>query len=232
MQADATVARESAAHAGQAGYTRITLPVYDLFVYRYTLPTLWRCPKERLLQLYDERVGARHLDVGVASGYLIDRARFPTEKPEITLMDMNLSSLRFARRRLRRYSPRTHRANVLEPWGLPGQAFDSVAMCNLLHCLPGTLREKAVAFEHARDVLAPGGKLFGATVLGLDADHTRRSRKAIERLTRGGSFCNLGDRREDLEAGLAAAFPSYEVETEGVVALFTARNDEQGRVGR
>lgn len=218
----APVEASDPAYAGQAGYTRLLLPLYDTIVMRYTLPRLWRCPKERILALYDENVRGRHLDVGVASGYLIDRCRFPTESPEITLMDLNPNSLGYAARRLRRYSPRTHRANVLEPWGLPVGSFESVAMSNLLHCVPGTLREKRVALEHARDALAPGGTLFGATVLGLEAEHTRKSRRAMERLNRKGGFCNLDDRLEDLDAGLAAAFPSHDVEVRGVVALFTA----------
>jgi SAM-dependent methyltransferase len=229
MQADADIAvrteTDDPAHAGQADYTRLTLPFYDLIVMRYTLPRLWRCPKSRILELYDENASGRHLDIGVASGYLIDRCRFPSDLPEITLMDLNPSSLRFAARRLRRYRPRTHRANVLEPWDLPSESFESVAMSNLLHCVPGTLREKRVAFEHARDALVPGGTLFGATILGLEADHSKRSRKAIERLNRKGAFSNLEDRREDLEAGLAATFPAYEVQVEGVVALFTASKE-------
>jgi SAM-dependent methyltransferase len=229
MHVDADMAApldvDDPAYAGQAGYTRLTLPLYDTFAMRYMLPRVWRCPKGRILALYDENVRARHLDVGVATGYLIDNCRFPTESPEITLMDLNPRSLGYAARRLRRYSPRTHRANVLEPWGLAAESFDSIAMSNLLHCVPGTLCDKRVAFEHAKDALAPGGTLFGATVLGLEAQHSKRSRKAIESLNRKGSFSNLEDRREDLEAGLAETFPSYEVQVEGVVALFTASRE-------
>jgi SAM-dependent methyltransferase len=235
MQADTNMAVRTdagdSAHAGQAAYTRFTLPFYDLLVMRYTLPRLWRCPKSRILELYDENVANRHLDVGVASGYLINRCRFPSESPEITLMDLNPRSLQFAARRLRRYEPRTNRANVLEPWGLPAESFESIAMSNLLHCVPGTLRDKRVAFEHAKGTLAPGGTLFGATVLGLEADHSKRSRKAIESLNRKGSFSNLEDRPEDLEAGLAETFPFYEVQVEGVVALFTASKEGIGVQG-
>lgn len=224
MQNEVTVEKESAAEAGQVGYTRKFLPFYDLFVLRYTMPVLWRCSKKRLRRMYDENADVRHLDIGVASGYLIDKCRFPTDAPEITLMDMNPNSLEFAARRLRRYSPATHQANVLEPWGLPEQAFDSIAMSNLLHCVPGTLRDKAVVFDHALRALAPGGTVFGATVLGTESLHTKRSMKTTERLNEEGAFSNLGDRREDLEAALAARFASHEVEVEGAVALFTASN--------
>jgi Methyltransferase domain len=225
-RAEAMVGEGDAAYAGQAVYSRPLLRFYDLLVMGYNLPVLWRCPRKRLRRLYDDNAGARHLDVGVASGYLINKCRFSTDSPEITLMDLNPNSLDFAAHRLRRYAPRTVRANVLEPWGLPGEAFDSIAMSNLLHCLPGTLREEAVAFSYAREALAPAGQLFGATVLGTGADHTKRSRKALESMNRSGTFSNLDDRLEDLEAGLAAEFPEYEVEVEGVVALFTARKSK------
>lgn len=225
MPNEVTVETQSAVEAGQAGYTRKFLPFYDMFVFGYTMPVLWRCSKKRLRRLYDGNVGVRHLDIGVASGYLIDKCRFPTDAPEITLMDLNPNSLRYAARRLRRYSPTTHQANVLEPWGLPEQSFDSIAMSNLLHCVPGTLRDKAVVFDHAQRVLAPGGTVFGATVLGKDADHTKRSMKMTERLNKDGDFSNMGDRREDLEAALNERFVSHEVEIEGAVALFTASND-------
>ena len=225
MQVDtdmAPVSESDPVRAGQAAYTRLTLATYDLVVMRYTLPRLWRCPKRHILELYDENVSGRHLDIGVASGYLIDRCRFPVDSPDITLMDLNPSSLGFAARRLRRREPRTHRANVLEPWGLPMGSFESVAMANLLHCVPGTLLDKGVALEHAGDALAPGGTLFGATVLGLEADHSKRSRKALERLNHKGVFSNLDDRLGDLETELADKFSSHEVQVRGVVALFTA----------
>jgi ubiquinone/menaquinone biosynthesis C-methylase UbiE len=226
VTSDVTVEAEDTAHAGQAGYTRSFLPFYDLVVMNYTLPVLWRCSKKRLRRLYDENASARHLDIGVGSGYLINKCHFPSDAPEITLMDMNPNSLEFTARRIRRYSPETHQGNVLEPWGLPEETFDSVAMANLLHCVPGTLREKAVAFDHARDVLAPGGRLFGATVLGKEAKHTKSSMRAMERVNKKGAFSNLDDRQEDLEAALAQDFPTYEVEIEGVVALFTATKGE------
>lgn len=224
MQNEVTVERKGTAESGQAGYTRRFLRIYDLYVFGYTLPVLWRCPKKRLRRLYDENAGVRHLDIGVGSGYLIDKCHFPTETPDVTLMDMNPNSLRYASRRIRRYSPRTSQANVLEPWDLPEGAFDSVAMSNLLHCVPGTLREKAVVFDHAQRVLAPGGTLLGATVLGSEADHTKRSLKAIEGLNKSGDFSNWDDHREDLEAALTERFLSSEVEVEGAVALFTASN--------
>jgi SAM-dependent methyltransferase len=207
-------------------YSRRFLRFYDVLVYRVNLPFLWRCPPARLLDLYAENVSTNHLEVGVGTGYLLDRSRFPAEDPRITLMDLNTGPLEFTASRLERYAPQVHQASVLSPWKLPPRSFGSVAMSNLLHCVPGTLREKsAVAFEQASSALAPGGTLFGSTVLGEDADHTRRSRSTIRRLNRKGVFHNLEDRLEDLDAELGRAFASHELEVSGVMALFVAHTE-------
>jgi len=224
MTQEAIVDRNNPAYAGQAGYTSIGLKAYDLVVYKFTGPVLWRCTQKQALELYDEQVSARHLDVGVATGALIDRATFPVPEPDITLMDLNPKSLAFAAGRLRRYSPKTHQANVLEPWGLPPQRFESVGMMNILHCVPGTIREKAVAFDHAREVLIPGGTLFGSTVLGKGVKHTRLSNFGMRRLNRKGVFSNLDDSLEDLEAALASRFSSHQVRVQGTIALFAAKS--------
>ncbi len=147
--------------AGQALYTRSFLRAYDTLVYQVNSPLTWRCPKDRLIELYNRHVSGRHLDIGVATGVLLDECRFPTATPELRLMDLNPDALATASHRLRRYAPATHRANVLQPWGLPEGLVDSIGMAYLLHCLPGTLMDKAVVFKHARRVLRPGGTVFG-----------------------------------------------------------------------
>jgi hypothetical protein len=140
-------------------------------------------------------------------------------------MDLNQNSLDAASRRLARYTPQTHQANVLQPWGLAHANYDSVGMCYLLHCLPGAMPDKAVVFEHAKAVLAPDGALFGATILGKGVEHTRLSRWALEINGRRGILTSLDDSLEDLEAALKRAFPDHqiEIEIEGVIAMFTAK---------
>jgi ubiquinone/menaquinone biosynthesis C-methylase UbiE len=217
------VERTDPAYAGQAVYTRRGLRGYDALVYGFNFPVLWRCPKSRLIDNYNANVSGRHLDIGVATGKLLDECRFPVVNPEITLMDLNPNSLQAASERLARYSPRTHQANVLEPWGLEPGAYDSVAMTSLLHCLPGKMPEKAVAFEHARAVLSPGGVMFGATILGKGVKHNRMSRWMHKVSNRRGVMSNLDDNLDDLDAALGRIFPSHQVEVEGVIALFAAR---------
>lgn len=108
-----------------------------------------------MVELYDENVSRRHLDVGVGSGGLLDACRFPVAAPEVTLMDMNPDSLAVTAARLSRYRPRTVQGNAMEPWPVAPASFDSVALSHLVHCLPGAIPDKAAAFEHARLARAP-----------------------------------------------------------------------------
>jgi ubiquinone/menaquinone biosynthesis C-methylase UbiE len=219
----ATVDRDDPAHAGQAVYSRRFLSVYDTFVWGFTHPVLWRCAKARLVEHYDANLSARHLDIGVGTGALLDAARFPVPTPEVTLMDLNPNSLAAASRRLARYAPRTHRANVLEDWHLEPGTYESVAMTHLLHCLPGTMAEKGVAFEHARRALAPGGTLFGVTILGEDVSINPAARAFMALSNARGILHNRDDGPAELDAALAQVFPEREIRVRGNLALFSCR---------
>ena len=218
-----TVEKADPAYSGQAIYSRRFLSIYDALAYGVNSPFVWRCPKARLVELYNANVSGRHLDVGVATGRLLGECEYPVEAPRITLMDLNQNCLDAASRRLARYAPVTHQANALEPWDLPPASYESVGMSMLLHCLPGAMPEKRAVFEHAREVLDPGGRLFGATILGKGVEHNRLGRHALRTNNRRGVLANLNDSAEDLDAALAGVFASYEVRIEGAVALFTAR---------
>jgi SAM-dependent methyltransferase len=186
---------------------------------------LWRCPVSRLVQHHGEHASGRHLDIGVGDGSLLDSGGFPTAKPSLTLMDLNPDALAAAAVRLKRHQPATHLGNVLEASDLPAGPFDSVGMTFLLHCLPGDMSSKAAAFENARTVLAPGGTLFGATVLNGGVEHTRMSRGMLDRFNRSGFFCNLDDDLTGLRAALDASFTDTRIEVVGAVALFSAVRD-------
>lgn len=221
------VSKSDPAYRGQAIYNRLFLPAYDAIVYGFNSPYLWRCPLERLVAHYDKHLSARHLDVGVASGRVLDEATFPTNSPKLTLMDLNPNSLRTAATRLSRYRPQTHQANVLEPWRLEAGAYDSVALTHILHCLPGTIPGKRPAFEGARAALAPGGTLFGATILGPTANHNRLGRATVNLNNRIGVMSNHHDTTEALDAELGRHFASHHLEVVGTVALFSARSTDQ-----
>jgi hypothetical protein len=62
-------ASAEAAEAGQAVYSRALLAFYDIGIVWFSNSFLWRCPSKHMRAHYDRHVGARHLDVGVGTGY-------------------------------------------------------------------------------------------------------------------------------------------------------------------
>ena len=57
-------------------------------------------------------------------------------------MDLNLSTIDFASKRIARYQPESYQQNILEPITASIPKFDSVCMNYLLHCVPGELSER------------------------------------------------------------------------------------------
>lgn len=211
------------AAAGAAVYTRPTLAVYDLLVLGFSNSWAWRCPSEHLLDLYNAHVGRVHLDVGVGTGYFLDRCRFPDARPHLTLLDLNPASLMVAARRLKRYAPATLQANVLVPLPLREAQFDSIGINYVLHCLPGSLGDKARALAHLRPLLRPGGVLFGSTILGGGVPHNPLARALLGIYNWRGIFSNARDTADDLIVALSQSFHSCTIDIIGCVALFTAR---------
>jgi SAM-dependent methyltransferase len=207
--------------AGQAVYSPFVLGMYDWFVLGFSNRLFWRCPSPELRRLYDRNVSARHLDIGVGTGYFLDKAAWPVATPAITLVDLNENSLAFASNRIKRFNPRTVRANVLEPLPAIG-SFDSCGLNFLLHCLPGAIPEKAVVFDRIRPHLAPGARVFGATILQGSAPRSRLAQTMMNVYNKKGIFSNTSDRLEDLQAALAARFSRVNVTMRGAVALFEA----------
>src|SRR2546421_11107546 len=74
--------------AGQAVYTKPMLAVYDLLVLGFSNRLGWRCPSGHILALYDRDVTANHLDVGVGTGYFLERCRFPKDRPRLAVMEL------------------------------------------------------------------------------------------------------------------------------------------------
>lgn len=217
------VAPDDPTYAGQAVYTPGFLRMYDTFVLRFNGGVLWRCPPSRLVQLYDDNVSSPHLDIGVGTGYLLDKCEYPTPSPDITLMDLNPSSLEAASKRLSRYAPKTHQGNALEPFGLPPGSFQSVGLNWLLHCLPGDIASKSVVFDHCKTVLAPGGVVFGSTVLTGGVRHTPWSRLMLKKVNDDGVFDNFQDDLEGLARELQSRFANPRLSVKGTVALFSAQ---------
>jgi SAM-dependent methyltransferase len=209
--------------AGHAVYTKSLLRLYDLGVLGLSARLIWRCPAARILDLYQRYATANHLDVGVGTGFFVDRCVWPSKHPRIALMDVNPNCLDVARRRIARYSPEVYRANVLDPVPLSIKKFDSISLSWVLHCLPGTILTKAAVIEHLKALLNPGGVIFGATILNGGVRHNPVSRRFMSVYNARGIFTNLHDDVAGLTKVLAECLHSTKIEVVGSCALFSGR---------
>ena len=209
--------------AGQAVYTKSMLNIYDWLVVRFSNRLIWRCPSKRILGLYDRLVTANHLDVGVGTGYFLDHCRFPNARPRLVLLDLNPNCLEETARRLARYRPERHRANVLEPITLNIPRFDSIGLNYLLHCLPGTIRTKEAVFRHLAPLLNPGGVMFGSTLLSGGVPRNGAAKRLMAFYNSKGIFTNEHDDLDGLKAALSDHLTEVTVEVVGCAALFSGR---------
>ena len=207
-------------YAGQAVYTKAALKLYDFFVLGFSNRFVWQCPTKRLLELYNSHSSAHHLEIGAGTGYFIDKCRFSQKPSRLVLVDLNANCLAETTHRVKRYNPLAFRRNILEPLNLGGRMFDSVGINYVLHCLPGTMRTKAVVFDHLRQVMNPGAVLFGATTLHAGVHKNILARAFMAMYNRLGIFSNRHDSLEDLRSELAQRFPDIRIDTVGCSGLF------------
>lgn len=208
---------------GYAVYSKKSLAVYDTLVLGLSNSLIWRCPSRTLVDLYSRHLSANHLDIGVGTGYFLDKASFPVSRPEITLLDPNEECLAVAVARISRYKPRTVQADALIPWPETLDTFQSVGLNYVFHCLPGTMAEKTVLLDHLKPHLAPGATVFGSTILQGDVPRSWAARKLMAIYNSKGVFSNENDTRDALETALASRFEDVRIEMIGCVALFSAR---------
>ena len=208
---------------GAGVYSRPGLQFYDAAVLGFSNRFVWRCASDRILSLYQSNISANHLDVGVGTGYFLDRVRFPSDSPRVGLIDLNGNSLTHTARRLIRYSPELYRADVLQPIALEIEPFDSIGLNYLLHCLPGPMAAKAVSFDSLRPLLRPGGRIFGGTVLRHGIRLSLQARFLMAGYNALGVFGNSRDSLDGLKAELQARFEAVDIRTQGCVAMFSAR---------
>ena len=209
--------------AGQAVYTKQALKAYDFAVLGVSNRFLWKCPTRRLVEHYNHHVSANHLDVGVGTGYFLDNCRFPSPTPRVALMDLNPNTLDFASRRIARYQPETYRRSVLEPIQFDAPGFDSVGINYLLHCLPGTIELKAVAFDHLKALMNPKAVFFGSTLLQGGVPRNWLAKRLMDVYNEKGIFSNRWDHLDGLTQELKRRFNDVSVEVVGCAALFRGR---------
>lgn len=217
-RATSVVGPADPAYLGQAAYTPLLLRTYDTIVLRISNRWVWRCPTATLVAHYEANVGVHHIDAGPGTGYFLDVADLP-RLGRLVLIDANPVVLDHAYRRLARFDPELLEANLLVPIDHPGGA-DSVGCNYVLHCLPGSLEEKAEAIANLTRLLRPGGVLFGSTILADPQEHTAVGRRLMTLYNRKGVFGNATDTRAELERVLARNLADVEIEVHGAVAIF------------
>ena len=212
--------RDDPAYRGQADYSGTLLRLYDPLVLGPISRYVWRAPAELGVQMYRQHIRPNHLDVGPGTGYFIDHADLPAGS-HVTILDPNENVLRHVTRRLRHLEVTAIQADVLKALPVKGP-FASAGLNAVLHCLPGPLDRKAVAIANIARVLSPDATLFGATVLGRSARHTRAGRAMLAAFNRRGAFDNLDDTEAGIAEILRRSFSEVTIETIGGLALFTA----------
>jgi hypothetical protein len=209
---------EKATARAHAVYTPFTLSIYDVLVHGLSNRFVWRCPTERLLQLYRDNLASEHLEAGVGTGILLDRSATPKLK-RLVLLDANRECLDRSGQRLARFKPELHQVNLLAPFALDTSPVASVGLTYALHCLPGRMDEKLKAIDHLRPLMRDSATLFGATILGRG---TTPSTVASTLLDLQGVFNNRDDDFAALSDGLRRRFDNVAITQEGCVAIFRA----------
>lgn len=219
---DSSVNRNRADRVHTLVFSRLFLSFYDYSVLAFSNRVLWRCPTRTILAFYNAHVAAHHLDVGVGTGYYLDRCTFPTAHPTITLLDTSPDSLAVTAQRIARYRPTPCQATVFAPIPLPPQAVDSVGINYVLHCLPGTMADKGVVFDHLAPLVRPGGVIFGSTILGQGVAHHPLAQRVLRFYNAKQIFSNTADSLPALDAILRARFATVTLHQVGAVAFFAA----------
>ena len=209
---------------GSVWYTNLFLRIYDWFALGFTCRFIWGCKSENIVKLYNEHVSSNHLDLGCGTGFFLDKCTFPTNNPNITLVDLNPYPLNIAKKRLARYKPRIHAADVLKPLDLGNSGFDSIGLTHLLHCLPGDIRSKGIVFDNLKELLTPFGVTFGSTFLTKGTRHNKLTKIMFWLTNRMGFMANMKDDIEGLSELLKLHFSEYDIKMIGCEAVFWARN--------
>ncbi len=209
--------------AGQSVYTKRTLLAYDILVLGISNTHIWQCQSTRLKKHYNKYVSANHLDIGVGTGYFLEQCKFPSQTPRVALMDLNPNTLAYASKRISHYQPEIYRQNILEPISINIQQFDSVGINYLLHCLPGSISEKAVVFDHAKSLMNQDALVFGSTILQGGVPKSWAAQRLMNFYNKKGIFSNTADDLVGLEKALQERFKKVQIDIVGCVALFSGR---------
>ena len=207
--------------AGQAIYNKLTLAAYDFWVLGVSNRWVWKCPTEKLLIHFNQHISANHLDVGVGTGYFMDRCTFPSDSPRIALMDMNENSLSASEKRIQRYKPTLYQRNILQKIEFDEKKFESISLNYVLHCLPGDMSYKCDSVDNLLELVVEGGVIFGSTILSSGVPVSGMAKRLMTIYNAQKTFTNRKDSYEQLEAQLQKRLKQVNIKTYGCVAMFS-----------
>lgn len=204
-------------------YTKPGLSFYDPLIMGLLVRYVWGCDSSILVDHYREHVSSNHADIGVGTGYCLDKCGFDRPDPRIALIDLQPNCLAYAAHRLARYRPQTYLRDVWEPMlDVPEPRFDSIALGGILHCLSGDLRKKSAVLDNIAPLTKGGTKIFGYSLVRDEVD-SHFSRRITHRFLNGIRVIdNRDDMVADLERALHERYIDCQVELAGCMALFSA----------
>lgn len=218
-----TISDEST--AGQAVYSKKVLSFYDLWVLGISNSWIWKCRTKNILRWLNQNLTTNHLDVGVGTGYYLDRCTFPVNDIRLGILDLNSNSLEFTSKRVSRYTPEVYQANILQSLPEQSQKFDSVSLNYLLHCLPGNITTKATLFDHLTPWLNPGAIISGSTILHEGVPKSFIAKRLMHVYNQKQIFSNTSDSLDALQSQFSNRYTNVEIKIIGCVALFRAQNN-------
>jgi len=165
-----------------------------------------------------------HADIEVGTGYCLNQCRYQPGEVRIALIDFQKNCLDFTSKRLRRYKPESYLCNATEPLQLGTSGFDSVALGGILHCIPGSMNEKAAIFDSSKEILNAEGCIFGYTILNQGIKKTLLSRIVYLILQKLKVINGLTDSAQELSIELNKRYQSFQVEVVGSIAIFVAQS--------
>jgi 2-polyprenyl-3-methyl-5-hydroxy-6-metoxy-1,4-benzoquinol methylase len=232
-----------------AVYTSSVLDAYDVCVWDFNSPFLWRIWPEEVQGLYDDCLvhSTKHCEIAVGTGLFLRNldSHSIANLRQITLLDLNPEALTQCQNRIEdhRYEYKNDveiDSRVLDIFDPPPAeligTYDSVGVNFLLHCLHGkNIKEKAIVLRNCGSLLTKDGIMFGSTILGKDImseDSTtggvgKAALTTLRDYNKLGIFGNEGDSYQDLATVLNELFEDVELYRVGFCGVWKVRHPRQ-----
>ncbi|MCX4026076.1 class I SAM-dependent methyltransferase [Endozoicomonas sp. SM1973] len=208
----------------QKYFNKLSLFFYDWILYGIISKYAWGCSTIRLDEHYRNYISNNHLEVGVGTGFLLNRVKFQSGDVRLGLMDLSQSCLQKTAKKVARYQPEIYQQNLLEPITNPIEPFDSISINYVMHCVPGGFKEKGIVFKHLKSLLNENGALFGTTVLFQGVPKGLFAKLVLAIMNKLGVFNNKHDSLEELRDCLSSNFSHVDLQVEGCTAVFVVKS--------